>query len=264
MKAIILAAGKGERLKKITQSVPKPMIKYRGKPILEYNIELCKKHGIEDIYINLYHLPKTITDYFLDGKRLGVNIKYSYENELLGTAGAVRKIVNDFWNIPDIKSQSLKVSESLNQQHSSNVLFRQAEPFFVIYGDNFSDYDLQLLIDKQKKTKAPCVIAFHYREDVSQSGVAEFDHDFKIIKFIEKPKDGDTQSHWVNAGIYLMSTEIIKYIDEGNNDFGKDVFPKILKSDLSIYGVCQYTEVRSFDTPRMFYDNIKEKNKFNK
>ncbi len=92
MKAVILAAGKGERLSEITQSIPKPMIEFKGKPLLQHNIELCKRYGIEDIFINLHHLPDRITKYFGDGERFGVKIKYSYEEELLGTAGAVRKI----------------------------------------------------------------------------------------------------------------------------------------------------------------------------
>src|SRR3972149_10195068 len=98
MNAIILAAGKGERLKEITNSIPKPMITYKGKPILQYNIELCRKYGITNIYINLHHLPEVITDYFGSGEKFGVNIRYSYEKELLGTAGAVKKIAKDFWS----------------------------------------------------------------------------------------------------------------------------------------------------------------------
>ncbi len=99
MKAVILAAGKGERLSEITQKIPKPMIEFKGKPLLQHNIELCKKFGIEDIYINLHHLPDKIRDYFGNGERFGVNIKYSYEKELLGTAGAVRRIAREQWKL---------------------------------------------------------------------------------------------------------------------------------------------------------------------
>ena len=91
MKAVLLAAGKGERLGKLTQGIPKPMIPTDGKPILEWNIELCRKYGITELFINLFHLPHIIKEYFGDGSRFGVSIKYSEEAELLGTAGGVKQ-----------------------------------------------------------------------------------------------------------------------------------------------------------------------------
>ena len=99
MKAFILAAGKGERLGSLTETVPKPMLELAGKPILEYNILMCKKAGVHDIFINLHYLPNKISDYFGDGKKFGVNIQYNYENELLGTAGGILFFINNFNNI---------------------------------------------------------------------------------------------------------------------------------------------------------------------
>jgi len=239
MKAIILAAGKGERLKDITQTLPKPMIEFRGKPILQHNIELCKKYGIEDIYINIHHLPEKITNYFGDGKKFGVSIKYSYETELLGTAGAVKKIAKEFWNIQKL-------------QDSNIPLLQSSDPFFVIYGDNFSNYDLNLLIEKQQETNSSCVIGFHYREDTSHSGVAEFDKDGKILRFIEKPKEGETESHWVNAGVYLLNSSTLDLISDGFFDFGKDIFPLLLGKKISLYGICEDSDVMAFDNPEMY------------
>ena len=224
MKAIILSAGKGERLGTITNYTPKTMIQIDGKPILQHNIELCKKFGIIDIYINLHHLPHVVMKYFGDGKKFGVNIKYSYEEELLGTSGAVKKIAK------------------------SDSYFRK-NPFFVIYGDNYSDYNLNLL-----KSEEIATIAFHYREDVSNSGVAEFDENSKILSFIEKPEK-ETSSHWVNAGIYYLNPKILKYIPLGYSDFSKDIFPTLLKENISFYGICENTIVRAFDTPEMLKNN---------
>jgi NDP-sugar pyrophosphorylase family protein len=230
LKAIILAAGKGERLKEITQDLPKPMINYKGKPLLQHNIELCKSYGIKDFYINLHYLPEKIKEYFGNGKELGVDIKYSFESEPLGTSGAVRKITSDYWN------------------KDSN----RDEFFFVIYGDNFSNYDLNVIEKKIKDTNSLAAIAFHFRQDTSHSGVAEFDENQRILKFIEKPKPGESQSHWVNAGIYCLKTEILSFIPEGFSDFSKDIFAELLRRDKAIYGVCNETDVKAFDTPDMY------------
>ena len=108
MQAVILAAGKGERLGAITQVIPKPMIKIAGKPILEHNILMCKKNGVEEILINLHHLPHVIKNYFGNGEKWGVSISYKYEPKLLGTSGTV-----------------------------SNYKDFLKKPFFVIYGDNY-------------------------------------------------------------------------------------------------------------------------------
>lgn len=231
MKAIILAAGKGERLGKITKLLPKPMIKLDGKPILEHNIKLCKKYYIHDIYLNLYHLPDKIIKYFKDGSELGVSIKYSLENTLLGTASGVKKILEEFGNFND--------------------------NFFVIYGDNYSNYDLNELIKKSKETNSIVTIAFHYRENIQNSGVAEFDENNRILSFIEKPKKNESKSRWVNAGIYYFRSDIIDYIPKGYSDFSLDIFPKLIKENIPIYGVCGNHFVKSVDTIEMLNKNSK-------
>jgi NDP-sugar pyrophosphorylase family protein len=230
MKAIILAAGKGERFREVTNEIPKPMLIYKDKPVLAHNILLCKKYGITDLYINLHHLPDCMRDFFDDGSAFGVNIKYSYEDELLGTSGAVRKIADDFWK--DDKNN-----------------------FFVLYGDNYSDLDLSLLKKKFERENPLGVIAFHYREDVSSSGVALFDENGKIKEFIEKPKT-DVGTNWVNAGIYYFNPEILNFIPEGYSDFGKDIFPELMKKNQSLYGVCYKDGVLYFDTKEFYNKNI--------
>ena len=99
MKAVILAAGKGERLGAITQKIPKPMIRISGKPVLEHNIHMCKNSGVDEIFINLHHLPNVIKHYFRNGETWGVKINYKYESKLLGTAGTVSSL-KEFLNTP--------------------------------------------------------------------------------------------------------------------------------------------------------------------
>lgn len=247
MKAVILAAGKAERLGNLLGEIPKPMIRIFGKPVLEHTINLCRKYGITDIFINVHHLRNVIMDYFEEGSRWDVNISYLVEKTLHGTSGSVRKIAEKFWGFNSIPLK--------NRVPVSGVLI--PEPFFVLYGDNFSNYDLGSLMSKSSQTDAMVTIAFHHREDVSTSGVAEFGDDMKVLSFIEKPNPGETNSHWVNAGIYFMKPEILNFIPEGFSDFARDIFPLLLRQKVPIFGVCNTSEVIAFDTPEMFNKNVK-------
>jgi NDP-sugar pyrophosphorylase family protein len=229
LKAVILAAGKGDRLKNVTTRIPKPMIEFRGKPILEYNIDLCKRHGITDLYINTHHLPQVIQEYFGDGSRLGVSISYSYEQTLLGTSGALKNF----------------------------SCYLGTDPFFVIYGDNYSDYDLSSLVEKQRQSNAMVVIGFHWRDYTAESGVAEFNSQDRIVRFVEKPKQGESDSHWVNAGVYYLQPDIHSYIPDGFSDFAKDIFPILLHKEMPLFGVCSKIDVRAFDTPEMYKSSIR-------
>jgi len=113
MKAVLLAAGKGTRLRPLTDEMPKVMIPIGGKPILEHHVEHLAGAGIGEIFINLHHLPERITSHFGNGQKWGVRIRYSFEPEILGTAGAVKKLESEL----------------------------RGSPFLVVYGDNFSEFD---------------------------------------------------------------------------------------------------------------------------
>ena len=229
MKAIVLAAGKGERLRSVVRDVPKPMVPVNGKPILEQNIEWLRDAGVKELYINLHHLPEVIRSYFGDGGLWGVTIQYSYEEQLLGTGGAVRRISTDYWSVNDDSS------------------------FLVVYGDNLlTDIDLQAIITCHQSKKGVGTIGFHYREDVSQSGIAILDMDQRIERFIEKPGPAEEISCWVNAGVYVLEPAILRFIPAGTVDFGRDVFPAVLREGESLYGVCQKWKLTAIDTPDMF------------
>jgi len=228
MKAVILAAGKGTRLGDLTREIPKPLLRVHGKPILQHNIELCRKHKVTELYVNTHHHAEKIVECFGDGSRFGVSISYSYEPELLGTSGALRSF-----------------QENLSR-----------EPFFVIYADNYSNYDLNVLTKKFNSVNSIGVVAFHHREDVQSSGVAEFDEYHRITRFIEKPKPGETESHWVNAGMYYLSPRIFEFIPLGFSDFGQHIFPKILVEKIPLYGVCENFDVRAFDTPESYNNAV--------
>ena len=231
MKVIILAAGKGERLGEVTRNIPKPMIRVKGKPILENNILLCKKSGFNEILINLYHRPEVITEYFKDGSDFGVKISYYLENKILGTAGAVVPMIQE-------------LGES---------------PFFILYGDNFLEIDLKSVIEFHREKQSDFTIVTHKREDVTSSGVVVLDNEMAVTDFVEKPRSRIPDSNWVNAGIYLISSiNIIKNIIEPNDDFGYDIIPLLLKNNHRLFGYKIKQQVWAIDTPEMLHKTVNE------
>jgi len=223
LKAVILAAGEGKRLGAITQTIPKPMIKIAGKPIIEHNILMCKNYNIDEIFINLHHLPLSIKNYFGDGSRWGVKISYKYEPKLLGTAGAVKNFSKELLDMP----------------------------FFVIYGDNYCDFDLQIITEFHEQNLSDFTMALFQLDEVSNSGVVELTSDGKINRFIEKPINSDINSRWVNAGIYLMNPKILNEIKMGYVDFGYDVIPFLIERGYNIYGYKMKKRVIAIDTPKL-------------
>ena len=226
---MILAAGEGQRLGEITNKIPKPMIEINGKPVLEHNLEMCRKAGVNDIYINLHHLPDKIRNYFDDGSNYGVNIKYNFEPDLLGTAGAL-----------------LPFKKNLKD-----------DSFFVIYGDNYISFDLLHLKSFNEKMNADISILFHWRKDVSNSGIAIFNNKDRITKFVEKPVDPNDNGDWVNAGVYYIETCDIIDLIEIKDDFGVDIFPRLLNMDYDLYGLKTAADLIAIDTPELLVESSK-------
>ncbi len=207
-KAMLLAAGKGTRLRPLTDAVSKCMMMIAGKPILEHNVARLKSHGVRDIVINLHYQPDSITAHFGDGSRFGVHITYSFEPELLGTAGAVRKVAARF-----------------------------DAPFFVWYGDNLSDCRLDRLWQFHEARGGVATIALHHRDDPTQSGIVGLDANDRVTRFLEKPRAEQVFSHWVSAGLLVLEPRALDAIAaEGPADFGRDVFPALLERGETIYG----------------------------
>ena len=200
------------------------MLEVRGKPILRNTIEQCKLYGITELFINTHHLAEQIRNTFGDGSAFGVNIEYSFEPELLGTAGALKNFKTHL----------------------------QDEPFFVIYGDNYIPYDLAQIYQYHLRKNGIATIVLYHLDDVSLSGIAVLDEDDAILRFIEKPKPEETVSHLVNTGVYVCSPEIFKFIDEGFSDFGKDIFPKMIAGGEKLYGCVMQENMLAVDTWELY------------
>ena len=220
MKAFLLAAGKGIRLKPLTDRIPKVMIPVAGKPILEYHVEQLAASGIREIFINLHHLPEKIKSYFQDGQKWGVHIKYSYERAILGTAGAVKRL-----------------EKSLAR-----------EPFLVIYGDNYLHSDYADLIAYAARKDGVGTVAVFKKNDVAGSGIVEVGRGQRILRFAEKPKAEEVFSHWINAGIYYFRPAVFEFIKSDYSDFGFDVLPYLLQQGEKLYAYKLKTAVWAVDS----------------
>jgi mannose-1-phosphate guanylyltransferase/phosphomannomutase len=209
MKAMILAAGVGSRLDPLTRNVPKPLVPIVNRPVMEYLVQLLKKHGFDEIMVNLHYLGDHIQNYFGDGSRWGVKIHWSFEDQLWGDAGSVKR-VEDF--------------------------FRD-ETFIVIGGDDLTDMDLSRLIRTHKDKGALTTIALSLVDDPSEYGIVLMNEESRITRFLEKPKGEVIFSNTANTGVYVFEPEIFELIPRGVFYlFGKNVFPMLLEQRLPLYG----------------------------
>jgi NDP-sugar pyrophosphorylase family protein len=206
MKALILAAGEGTRLGELTRDRPKPMLPLGGRPVLEHLVALLRHYGVTDIAINLHYRPEAIVQYLGDGTRFGVSITYSFEERLLGSAGAARRLD---WFL--------------------------SERFLVLYGDVLTDMNLLKLMEQHGARRSLATIALYRVPDPERCGIVQLDDDDRVICFVEKP--AAAIGNLANAGIYVLEPEVLRFIPSGLAfDFGHDLFPILLRMELAVYG----------------------------
>ena len=221
---MILAAGKGTRVRPITYTIPKPMIPILQKPVMEFLLELLRKHGFDQIMVNVSHLAEEIENYFRDGQRFGVQIGYSFEGkiddqgklvgEAIGSAGGMRRI-QDFSPFFD-------------------------ETFVVLCGDALIDLDLTAAVKwhRSKGAMATIITKSVPQEEVSSYGVVVTDHDNRVRAFQEKPSVEEALSTNINTGIYIFEPEVFKYIPSGvEYDIGSQLFPHLVEINAPFYAI---------------------------
>lgn len=208
MKAMILAAGLGTRLRPLTNTISKPMVQLAGRPCMEYAVRLLKKYGVEDIMVNLHYYPEVIKNYFKEGSGFGVNMNYSYEKELLGTAGGLKK-VEDFFS---------------------------KDTVLIISGDGLTDINIQNFYDFHKEKGCIATLALKEVGNPEQYGVVKLNN-YTINIFQEKPKIEEAISNLANTGIYMFEPEIFDYIPADSfYDFGKQLFPEFVEKKIDMAG----------------------------
>ncbi len=223
MKAMVLAAGRGTRLKPHTDTIPKPMMPVAGRPLLEHIFEQIRAAGIADIVVNLHHRPEVIQNYFRDGGRHNIRLTYSFEPDLLGTAGAVLKLAAEF-----------------------------TETFLVYYGDNYVELDLPDLIRSHRQSKSDATIAVFSCEEPHRSGIVQADDSGRIFNFVEKPDPEIDVGRLANAGVYVLEPKVIPVIPAGRAvDFGRDIFPELIRNHFFLQAYPLRAAVYGIDTPEL-------------
>ncbi len=208
MRVMIMAAGKGTRLRPLTELLPKPMVPVVNRPALYHILRLLHRHGLREAVINLHHMPEAITDYLGDGSWMDMQISYSFEPELLGTAGGVK----------------------------NNAAFLGDDTFLVVSGDALTDIDLTGLVAAHRRRRSIATLAVKEVSDPSLYGVVVADDDDRVVGFQEKPPLEEARSRMCNCGIYVFEPEILSHILPGQfDDFGRRVFPDLLKQRIPFH-----------------------------
>lgn len=206
---MILAAGVGSRLDPLTRNLPKPLVPIVNRPVMEHIVVLLAKHGFQEIMVNLHYLGDQIESFFGDGRHLGVNIHYSYEDQLWGDAGSVKRVEEFF----------------------------KEETFIVVGGDDLADIDLTRLVRTHRDKKALATIALSLVDDPSEYGIVLMNEEGRITRFMEKPKGEVIFSNTANTGVYVFEPEVFELIPRNTFYlFGKQFFPQMLEQRRPLYG----------------------------
>jgi NDP-sugar pyrophosphorylase family protein len=211
MQALILAGGKGTRLRPLTVYTPKPIVPVVNRPFLLYQIDILRKCGITDITLSLSYQPDKIQHILGNGSEFGVNLRYITEPSPMGTGGAYKFAANEI-----------------------------RETTVVFNGDILTNIDVGKIIEFHRSKGPAATLTLFPVDDPSRYGLAKIDTENRIEGFIEKPQGDELANlttNTINAGIYILEPSILDLIEKGENrSFEYDVFPEILRRDLPFFG----------------------------
>ncbi|MDI6892521.1 MAG: NDP-sugar synthase [Actinomycetota bacterium] len=206
VRAMILAAGLGTRLRPLSYERPKALFPVANRPVIEFVVRLLKRHGFNDLVINLHYLPNRIVEYLGDGSVLGMKIDYSFEEELLGTAGALRKARK----------------------------YLGEETFLVINCDVLTDVDLSRALEFHRERRALATLILIEVEDPSSYGMIGIDDRGRIGSFLGRSEVA--LKYAVYGGICFLEPEIFELIPLGCSGLGDVVFPGLLREGKPFFG----------------------------
>ncbi|MCL4473824.1 MAG: NDP-sugar synthase [Actinobacteria bacterium] len=223
MKAVILVGGQGTRLRPLTLGTPKPMVPLANKPFVSYVLDRLRDNGISEVVFSMGYLPDGIKSYFGDGSDFGLKVTYVTEDKPLGTAGAVKNV----------------------EAH-----VRDGD-FLVLNGDILTDLDLKKLIAFHEKKKAVGTLALTPVEDPTAYGLVRTSDDGSVLGFVEKPSWDQINTNLINAGTYVLRSEVFDLIPEGvEYSFERGVFPRLVGNGL--YGFPSDSYWMDIGTPEKY------------
>lgn len=224
MQAIIIAGGKGTRMRSISTAVPKLLLPLASRPLIDHQINLLGKNNFDNIIICCGHLGNKIKRY-VKSKKFITPIKLSLESKPLGTAGALHLINNQLEN-----------------------------EFMVLFGDIYTTINLRKMFQFHKQKKADVTLVLHTSDHPQDSTVVKIDKKNKLLKFVQKP--GDNWKRYGNltaTSLYIMKKEVINFIAKNKTvDFAKDVFPKMLKKRKKLFGYITKEFTKDIGTPQRY------------
>ncbi len=222
MQAVLLAGGLGTRLRSVVNDRPKPMALIGGMPFMEYVVRELNKHGINEIIFAVGYKGSMVEEYFGDGSSLGIKVSYAYEEELLGTAGA-------------IKNAGRLVTE---------------DRFFVLNADTFYQIDYSRLKSMSIEQDLDMALVLREVSDVSRYGQALLEGD-KLIAFDEKTEE--KKQGTINGGVYLMKRSLLEEIPEGKVSLEHEMIPKWLKEERKLGGIVNDGYFIDIGVPEDYY-----------
>jgi mannose-1-phosphate guanylyltransferase len=209
MQAIVLVGGEGTRLRPLTYGTPKPMVPIMGVPFLARTVERLYAAGIRDVIFAAGYMPDAIVGYFGDGSRFEMKITYVIEEELLGTAGALKNV----------------------EQHITG-------PFFVLNGDVLTSLDLKSMIAEHERKGGIGLLHLIRVEDPSAFGCVVHDAGGLVSSFVEKPPKETAPTNDINAGTYLFEREILDFIPAGRKvSIERETFPALIGAGKGLYAL---------------------------
>lgn len=206
--AVILAGGKGTRLRPLTVFTPKPIVPMMNRPFLAFQLEMLSAAGVEKAVLSLSYQPNKIEDAIGDGSQYRSKVSFVTEPSPLGTSGAFRFAADE-----------------------------SSHTFVVLNGDILTDIDLAKVFEQHRNTKADATIVLVEVEDPTRYGLVETDDDGRVERFLEKPKAEDVphlRSRNINAGIYILERSVLDLIPKNeHSSFEFNIFPAILEKGLN-------------------------------
>ena len=227
LRALVLAAGKSTRIHPVSKGRPKPLLEIDGDAIIARNLRWLASEGVTEVFVNLHYRPEEVRAFVGDGSAFGLKVSFSEEADILGTAGAVKKLESEW----------------------------KGQRFLVVYGDNLLSTNIARLVMDHDAAAATATVAVFDRSIHPHTGIAggrvRIDEQRRIVEFAEGA--GDDVSPLVNAGVYVLEPSVLELIPPASfYDFAKQVFPEMLSRGLPLYASSVTDYCLGIDTPESY------------